>query len=212
MLWYIFHFLMSKEDLPFIIGIAGPTTSGKSTISEVVAKKLSCPIICVDGYFKVNPEMPVSYVKFNNFDKVEAIEWNILIEDIKTRYKNQKFLIVEGFLLFGDPEMEELVDILININYKENEMQIALERRLSRIGYKIIEDYENDPYETREKYTNFYFRKIAWPQIEENKKYVSPPNWKKPLLTLSATDDIQHNIEASQEFIDKYQPSRCYIC
>lgn len=200
--------------IPLIIGISGPTTSGKSTISESIANDLHCPILCTDDYFKVNPEMPKTYfgdIEVINFDKVESIDWNMLIEDIKTRYENEKYLILEGFILFGHPDIQDYVKMLIKIDYNDDDMEIALNRRLTRNGYKNIEDCESNPYETREKFCNFYFRKIAWPQRKENAKFLIPSNWKKPVLELSAIDNLEANIEKSRQFVSQNLPSNCLI-
>ena len=219
-----------------VIGISGPTTSGKSTIAEEIKKMFNCKIICVDGYFKVNPEMPkieINGLTIIDFDNRDAIEWNYLIEDIeKEKNQSNDFLIVEGFLLFGDPQLYDIIDVLITVNFDiESDQQLALKRRLNRFKWneliyanqgkedrkiyeeeeEIPEDYETNPEKNRINYLTFYFNHVAWPHVKGNQEFVRPLNWKKPILELSATDDIHVNVQKSIEFINKNKEKSCRI-
>ena len=226
-----------------VIGISGPTTSGKSTISEKLQQKFNCKIICVDNYFKINSEMPkveINGLTILDFDDKDAIEWNYLIEDIeKEKIKSKDFLIVEGFLLFGDPKIYDIIDILINISFDtEKDEEIAFKRRLNRFKWEgirynqiknnkkdddnenlkkyeeeeeIPEDYETNPEKNRLNYLAFYFKHVAWPHIKENQELVCPLNWEKPVLKLSATANLQDNIQKSFDFINSNKPTKCRI-
>ena len=42
---------MISEKKPFIIGICGPSTSGKSTLAKSLKNQFDCEIIEVDNFF-----------------------------------------------------------------------------------------------------------------------------------------------------------------
>lgn len=210
----------------FIIGVSGPTTSGKSTISEALQKKYNCKIICVDSYFKINVDLPKEEINGRtvlNFDSPDSVEWNYFIEDIQKEINKMKqtkttnYLIVEGFLLFGTNEIKEMVDMLITVEFNvDTDEDIAFHRRLNRLNEKneeeeVPEEYMENPEKNRIAYTAFYFKSIAWKKVKENQPYVCPDDWTKPLLKLSATADINENIEKSVEFIESNSKRNCRI-
>jgi len=196
-----------------IIGISGPSTSGKSTISKVLSSELSCKVICTDFYFKVNSELPRIEIKGQmclNFDSPDSIEWNYLLEEIE-KHKEDPYLILEGFILFANPEIEKIVDILISIDFKADDFQIALERRLNRRGSSVPADYLDDPFKNEYNYLAYYFQEIVWKNYANNPHYITPLTWSKPILKLSATDEIEENIGLSLSFINSRRKSKCGI-
>ena len=227
-----------------VIGITGPTTSGKSTISQELQKILGCQILCVDGYFKINmflPKVEINGHTILDFDDKDSVDWPLFIEDIeseidKAKCQKKEYLIIEGFLLFGDPKIFDFIDILITINFNvKTDQELAFKRRINR--YKrnsllydkgssiseetikkineeeeeIPEDYETNPDKNNLNHLAFYFNHVAWPHIENNEELVCPKNWKKPVLKLSATGDINQNIKQSIDFIEQNKPSKCRL-
>ena len=92
---------------PCYIGVCGATRSGKSTLCKNIIKYLNSDekhIIHLDDFFSLE----LLYEYKNNWEIPEVIDWRYLIEDIENikytiNYKNQKFVLVEGFLLFKQP-------------------------------------------------------------------------------------------------------------
>ena len=92
---------------PCYIGVCGATRSGKSTLCTNIIKYLHSDekhIIHLDDFFSIE----LLYEYKNNWEIPEVIDWRYLIEDIENikytiNYKNQKFVLVEGFLLFKQP-------------------------------------------------------------------------------------------------------------
>ena len=121
-----------------IIGIAGGTGSGKTTVVDRIIRALPPGEVAVlpqDNYYK-----DLSYLKPEerqkiNFDEPKAIEWSLLVEQLKqlsegktiemptysyltcTRQKEtvtvhpRDVVIVEGILVLCDPVLRDMMDI-----------------------------------------------------------------------------------------------------
>ncbi len=141
-----------------IVGIAGGTGSGKTTVVRRIIERL--PVGCVtvvpqDNYYKDNSHLPMEERQKINFDHPDAIEWTLLIEHIKD-LKNKKriqqpiysyltctrsketieivpssVIIVEGILILSQPELRELMDLKIFVDADADD-------RLSRVIQRDI--------------------------------------------------------------------------
>jgi uridine kinase len=141
---------------PYVIGIAGGTGSGKTTVArEIVAEFTSRDVLYIqfDNYYRDLSDMPFSVRAATNFDHPDSIESELIIQhlrqlksgksveqpvyDFKTHSRsNKKFLInpapvivVEGILTFAYPELLKLLDMKI---FVDTEADIRFIRRLER--------------------------------------------------------------------------------
>ncbi len=139
-----------------IIGIAGGTGSGKSTIVQKIMNELPKDDVCVlsqDSYYKSNDHLSYEERCKTNFDHPNAIDFDLLIKNVvdlkngkevkqpvysfvtHTRQKEtvaiypRKVLIVEGILIFSNPKLLELFDIKIFIHADADERLIRRVRR-----------------------------------------------------------------------------------
>ncbi|MBS9767112.1 MAG: uridine kinase [Flavobacteriaceae bacterium] len=139
-----------------IIGIAGGTGSGKSTIVQKILNELPEDDICVlsqDSYYKSNDHLSYEERCKTNFDHPNAIDFDLLIKNLNdlkkgkvveqpvysfithTRQKEtvvthpRKVLIVEGILIFNNRELLDLFDIKIFVHADADERLI---RRVKR--------------------------------------------------------------------------------
>ncbi|OQY10447.1 MAG: uridine kinase [Fusobacteriia bacterium 4572_132] len=138
-----------------LVGVAGGTGSGKTTVSKKVAKGFNedALIIEQDSYYKDISYLPFDERKNSNFDHPKAIDFELLIKHIKDLKENKKIekpiydftshlrkeekikmspkkvVIVEGILIFAIPELRELFDIKLFIDTDEDE---RLLRRIER--------------------------------------------------------------------------------
>ncbi len=126
-----------------IVGIAGGTGSGKTTVVRKVIEKL--PKACVtvipqDSYYKDNSHLPLEERQKINFDHPDAIEWSLLVKHIK-EFKQQKHInqpiysyltcirseetilikpspivIIEGILILGHKELRNLMDLKVFVS------------------------------------------------------------------------------------------------
>lgn len=115
--------LFSKKTSPIIIGISGRSCSGKSTVAKELEEKYKGDFLHInqDKFFKV---------KADNWESPESLRFDRLIYSIKKLKKGQKthipshrwtevfdreikphkIIIVEGYLLFVDKELNKLFD------------------------------------------------------------------------------------------------------
>jgi uridine kinase len=120
---------------PIVIGIAGVTRSGKSTLASSLAKQLGVSenlIVHQDKSWKPPRDRPWSS-RFNkpNMECPDSVDWGRLrgwvrerVEQAKSRHL--KYVIVEGFLLFSDAEMRDMCHAKIFVTIPKRE---AFERR-----------------------------------------------------------------------------------
>jgi len=139
-----------------IIGIAGGTGSGKTTVVHQIMNELSeteVGIISQDSYYKQNIGLSYEERSNINFDHPRAIDFELLVQhlnDLKagktidqpvysfvTHNRTddsisthpRKVMIVEGILILSNPELRDLFDIKIFVHADSDERLI---RRLKR--------------------------------------------------------------------------------
>ncbi|MBW2085055.1 MAG: uridine kinase [Deltaproteobacteria bacterium] len=139
-----------------IIGIAGGTGSGKTTVAEGICERLGpnhVALLQQDSYYKDRSHIPIVEREKINFDHPEAIETELLIEHL-TLLKSRKAIekpvydfrqhirldkrviveprdvvILEGILILVDTSIRNLLDIKI---FVETDDDIRFMRRLER--------------------------------------------------------------------------------
>ncbi len=141
---------------PLIIGIAGGTGSGKTTVANRIYESLkgvNVVVIQQDAYYKDLSHIPLEERKKINFDHPSAFDNDLLIEHLKklirgeeiekpiysftdyTRKKEtekvfpQDIIILEGILVLEEERIRDLLDIKIYVDADEDERFI---RRLLR--------------------------------------------------------------------------------
>jgi uridine kinase len=113
----------SKKSVPLIIGICGRTCSGKSSVAKALEKKYHpfCVRIGQDKFFKkiiTSPEEPseinfdklISALKRLKSGKSAKIPGKARTEIYDRLIEPKQFIIVEGFLLFVNEELNTLFD------------------------------------------------------------------------------------------------------
>ena len=145
---------MSKKTI--ILGIAGPSASGKSLLANTIVNGLGSDqvvIITEDSYYKDNSHLPFEAREKINYDHPDAFDHALLVEHIKQLqagksvqipiYSHSKhvrlpetrhvgghsIIIVEGILLFSEETLRELMDIRI---FMSAPLDVCLIRRLKR--------------------------------------------------------------------------------
>ncbi len=126
-----------------IIGIAGGTGSGKSTVVNRIAEHFDnndIAILPLDSYYKDNSDIPIEERRDINFDHPNAIEYELITQHIKelkegktvqcpiysyitcTRSKETvaikpaHVLIVEGILCLTNKELRDTMDVKIFVD------------------------------------------------------------------------------------------------
>ncbi len=139
-----------------IIGIAGGTGSGKTTVVNQIVNELpdeEVTVISQDSYYKATDNLTFDERSKINFDHPRAIDFKLLVEhlnDLKmgkaieqpvysfathNRTKDtikthpSKVVIVEGILIFSKRKVRDLLDIKVFVHADSDERLI---RRLKR--------------------------------------------------------------------------------
>lgn len=140
-----------------IIGIAGGTASGKTTVAKILHERTlpigSVAMLRMDDYYKDTTKLSLEERRQINFDHPDAYDIDLLMEHLKELKKGHSIqkpvydfvvsnrmqetetinpgnvIIVEGILLFAIPKLRNLFDIKI---YVETPDDIRFIRRLKR--------------------------------------------------------------------------------
>ncbi|RKP06542.1 P-loop containing nucleoside triphosphate hydrolase protein, partial [Thamnocephalis sphaerospora] len=84
-----------------------------------------------------------------------AVDERVLFElrdALHSSYQAERFIVVDGFLLFADPRVAEHLDVRVFVTASKTTLQ---RRRDARVGYTTVEGFWQDP--------PGYFDKIVWP-------------------------------------------------
>ncbi len=146
--------LMTKKAI--IIGIAGPSASGKSLLANTIVNEMGTDqvvVISEDSYYKDHSNLPDSERATINYDHPDAFDHELLCTHLsrlqqwesieipiyshakhrrlpETRSIGQhKIIVLEGILLFSDKMLRELMDIRI---FMSAPLDVCLTRRLRR--------------------------------------------------------------------------------
>ena len=139
-----------------VIGVAGGTGSGKSTLVKRLQEAFrgdDVVTLCHDYYYKAHPELTYEERTKLNYDHPQAFDTQMLVEDIKALKENvpiehpvysfvehnrmpetvsvkpSKVIIVDGILIFENKELRDMMDIKV---YVDTDADIRLARRILR--------------------------------------------------------------------------------
>jgi uridine kinase len=148
--------IIETEQRPFVVGIAGGTGSGKTTVTRSLAAALSDDVVAVieqDAYYRDLTDVDFDERVMVNFDHPDALEIGLLIEHIdalcegfpieKPRYdfehhirlettdliEPKPVILVEGILVLADEGLRDLMDLKI---FVDTDADIRLLRRVRR--------------------------------------------------------------------------------
>lgn len=126
-----------------VIGIAGGTGSGKTTVVRKIMERLpegEVVILPQDSYYRDNAAIPLEERLVANYDHPDAIEFELLIRHLKELKKGHsiqqpiysyltctrseetinikpcRVMIVEGILILTNPELRKLMDLKVFVD------------------------------------------------------------------------------------------------
>ena len=174
-----------------VIGIAGGSGSGKTTVVKAIAENLKgekVVIIPQDSYYKDSSDLTDEEKRHHNFDHPDAIDWELLCEqlaDLKSsktihqpvysyiscsRSKTETVtvepadvIIIEGILIFTCKELRDQMDIKIFVDADDDD-------RLMRVMARDITERGKDVRWVIERYTNTV-KPMYLQFIEPSKRY-----------------------------------------
>ncbi len=139
-----------------IIGIAGGTGGGKTTVVNTIVDELKhdeVAVISQDSYYRDTSELSFEERTQINFDHPQSIDFDLLVKHLKALKKGEaidqpiysftehnrtgdtilthpkKVMIVEGILILTNPKLRKMCDIKIYVHADSDERLI---RRLKR--------------------------------------------------------------------------------
>lgn len=141
---------------PIIIGVAGGTGAGKTTVAEAILQRVGrdrVAFIQHDAYYRDLSYLPPAERAKVNFDHPDSLETELLIEHLRLLAAGQpvhvptydfarhcrraetrlvapkRVILLEGLLIFADPKLRRLMDIKV---YVDADPDLRFIRRLQR--------------------------------------------------------------------------------
>lgn len=139
-----------------IIGIAGGTGSGKTTVVKSIVDSLptnEVALLPLDSYYKDSSHVPVEERQNINFDHPDAFDWELLSKQVEmlrqgkaieqpvysyltcTRQPEtihiepRKVVIIEGILALSDKRLRDLMDLRVFVDADSDERLIRVIQR-----------------------------------------------------------------------------------
>jgi uridine kinase len=166
---------------PQIIGIAGPSASGKSELANrLVAHLPGTSIVSLDSYYRELAGLSFDQRAHFNFDHPDALEWELLHEQLlglahgepieepvysfathsrlpeRRHIEATEFIVVEGLFVFYWDALRAMLDTKVFVNTGD---EVCLARRLrrdvaerGRIPESVFEQYAKTVRPGRELY------------------------------------------------------------
>ena len=147
---------MDKLPVPIVIGIAGGSGSGKTTVANVILQRVGADRIAYlphDAYYRDLSHLPYSQRVEINFDHPNSLESDLMMQhilqlkewqpielpvyDFTTHSRTtktilvepQRVILVEGILIFAEKGLRDLFDVKI---FVDTDADLRLIRRLQR--------------------------------------------------------------------------------
>ena len=141
---------------PFFIGVAGGSSSGKTTVSErlsELAPEKQVSVLKLDSYYVDTPDEPLDVVRAMNWDHPDAFDWQLLNDHVAalsagasvpvpiydyTNYRRSgqvevvspcSIVVVEGILVLYDPTLRDRFDLKV---FVDTDADVRFIRRLRR--------------------------------------------------------------------------------
>lgn len=140
---------------PLIIGIAGGTGSGKTTLVERLREQFGddISVLAHDSYYKAHHDLPLEERRLLNYDHPSSFDTDRMIADLEALRAGRaierpvydytihdrteetvtvppnRVILVDGILVFEDPALRDLMDIKI---FVDTDADVRILRRILR--------------------------------------------------------------------------------
>ena len=217
---------MSSENnqTPFVIGVAGGSGSGKTTVVQKLVKTIGnedAVVVQHDWYYKHQPHLTLEERAGLNYDHPDALETTLLVAHLKELVnhrpitapvydfnehlrreetqliKPQQIIIVDGILIFRDEELRNLFNLKV---FVDTDSDLRFIRRMVR----DIEERSR----TRESVVNQYLKTVKPMHdlfVETSKRYadvIIPHGGRNTVaneLLVAQIQAILHPVQTNEE-------------
>jgi uridine kinase len=141
---------------PFVIGIAGGTGSGKTTVANAIVRTVGeerIAFLSHDAYYRDFVDLPKNILDGKNFDHPDSLESELLVRHLRAlksgaavempvydfklhrrsgetkRVEPRKVILVDGILLYVEAELRKLFDVKV---FVDTDSDVRLIRRIKR--------------------------------------------------------------------------------
>ena len=156
-----------------IIGIAGGSGSGKTTVARKITEKMHDQVVVIsqDSYYKDQSHLPLAERQALNFDHPNAIDWDLLVQNLRSLKEGKEveqpvysyitcsrsttetvhispapIIVVEGILIFNCKELVDELDIKVFVDADDDD-------RLMRVIARDIRERGKDVEWVMDRYT-----------------------------------------------------------
>lgn len=136
-----------------VIGIAGGSGSGKTTVVKAITRQLNGRVVVIpqDSYYKDSSHLPLEERQKINFDHPDAIDWKLLCQQIRELKQGKTIeqpvysyltcsrsqtetvtvepadvIIVEGILIFTCKELRDQMNIKIFVDADDDDRVVRI--------------------------------------------------------------------------------------
>ena len=146
----------TRTRAPFIIGVAGGSGSGKTTVTERVIETVgegSVAILAQDSYYRDQADLPFERREKTNYDHPEAFDWDLLMAQLGALREGEPvyapmydftshtrssatlavlpaaIVVLEGILVLYEPGLRDMMDLKV---FVDADADVRFIRRLER--------------------------------------------------------------------------------
>ncbi len=168
----------------YVIGIAGGTCSGKSTLAEKLKDRFGerCTLIHMDSYYRhpfsttVAPVSGKVYVEHNH---PSVLELDRMYDDVESAVKSDvDVVMVEGLFALEQERLRDLCDFKIFVDLDSDERLVRRIRRFSEFGQSFDE------------ITDRYIDTVKFRHAE----FVEPSRWHADMVVNGNASDLPVDI------------------
>ncbi len=141
------------SETPRLIGIAGPSASGKTYLATALLTRIEATVVRCDDYYRDHSDLDLEARAHVNYDHPESIEYELIVDHLRQltagevvecptydfaaharleptqRREPAPIVLIDGIHVLHVEDVRELCDLRI---YVHAEHDICLERRLAR--------------------------------------------------------------------------------